>query len=93
MNKENAVKLFQEKKVRIKWNEENEKWYFSIVDIIEILTESPRPRKYWNDLKTKLKNEGSQLSQDMGQLKMQSTDGKYYETDVADTEYLLTHLT
>ena len=55
MNKENAVKLFQEKKVRIKWNEENEKWYFSIVDIIEILTESPRPRKYWNDLKQNLK--------------------------------------
>lgn len=89
MNKENAIKLFQEKKVRVHWDEDNEKWFFSIVDVIEILTESPRPRKYWNALKTKLKKEGSQLSQNMGQLKMKSTDGKYYRTDVANTEQLL----
>ena len=89
MKKENAIRLFQEKKVRVQWNDENEKWYFSIIDVIEILTESPRPRKYWNALKTKLRDEGSQLSQDMGQLKMQSSDGKYYKTDVADTEQLL----
>jgi len=58
------------------------------VDVIEILTESPRPRKYWNALKTKLKAEGSELSTKLGQLKMQSADGKFYETDVADTEQL-----
>jgi DNA-damage-inducible protein D len=83
------IKLFEQKKVRSQWDEEQEKWYFSIVDVIEILTDSPRPRKYWNALKTKLKNEGSQLSHDLGQLKMQSDDGKFYKTDVADTEQLL----
>ncbi len=89
MKKENAIKLFQEKKVRVQWDDEKEKWYFSIVDVVEILTESPRPRKYWNALKTKLVSEGSQLSHHMGQLKMKSSDGKYYKTDVADTEQLL----
>lgn len=82
------VKLFENKKIRSSWNSEQEKWYFSVIDVIQILTESPRPRKYWNALKTKLKDEGSQLSQNMGQLKMQSTDGKFYRTDVADTEQL-----
>lgn len=89
MTREKAIKLFQDNKVRVHWDEDKEKWYFSIVDVIAILTESPRSRKYWNALKTKLKNEGSQLSSNMGQLKMQSTDGKYYATDVADTEQLL----
>lgn len=60
-----------------------------MVDVIEVLTESPRPRKYWNALKTKLEQEGSELSQFLGQLKLQSEDGKYYLTDVADTEQLL----
>lgn len=83
-----AIKIFESKQVRSLWNEAEEKWYFSIIDVIEILTESPRPRKYWNSLKTKLNAEGSQLSQKMGQLKMQSTDGKFYLTDVADTEQL-----
>jgi DNA-damage-inducible protein D len=83
------IKLFEQKKVRSQWDEEKEKWYFSIVDVVEILTDSPRPRKYWSALKTKLKNEGSQLSHDLGQLKMQSDDGKFYKTDVADTEQLL----
>jgi DNA-damage-inducible protein D len=83
------IKLFEQKKVRSQWDEETEKWYFSIVDVVEILTDSPRPRKYWSALKTKLKNEGSQLSHDLGQLKMQSDDGKFYKTDVADTEQLL----
>ena len=68
---------------------EKELWYFSIIDVIEILTESPRPRKYWNALKTKLKVEGSQLSQKVGQLKLESSDGNKYLTDVADTEVLL----
>ncbi|MCK9499691.1 MAG: Bro-N domain-containing protein [Bacteroidales bacterium] len=88
MTKENAIKIFEQKQVRTKWDEEQEKWYFSVIDVIEILTESPRPRKYWNALKTKLKEEGSELSQNMGQLKMQSSDGKFYLTDVADTEQL-----
>ena len=88
MEKQNEIKVFKDKQVRSIWDEEQEKWYFSIIDVIEILTGSPRPRKYWNALKTKLKAEGSQLSQNMGQLKMLSADGKYYLTDVADTEQL-----
>jgi DNA-damage-inducible protein D len=64
-------------------------WYFSIIDVVEILTDSPRPRKYWSALKTKLIAEGSELSQKLGQLKMEAPDGKMRETDVADTETLL----
>ena len=89
MKKENSIILFHQKQVRRYWDEEKEIWYFSVVDVIEILTESPRPRKYWNALKTKLKNEGSELSQNVGQLKMQSSDGKFYKTDVLDTENVL----
>ena len=88
MKNETTIKLFEEKKVRSIWNEEEEKWYFSIVDVIEALTDSERPRKYWSDLKSKLNIEGSQLSENIGQLKIQSTDGKFYKTDVADTEQL-----
>lgn len=88
MSKENAIKIFEQKQVRTHWDEKQEKWYFLVIDVIEILTESPRPRKYWNALKTKLKEEGSELSQNLGQLKMQSADGKFYLTDVADTEQL-----
>ncbi len=83
------IKLFESKKVRTHWDEEKEEWYFSIIDVIEILTESPRPRKYWNALKTKLKAEGSELSHKLGQLKMQADDGKMRDTDVANTETLL----
>jgi hypothetical protein len=82
------IKLFESKKIRSHWDAEQEKWYFSVVDIIEILTGTDRPRKYWSDLKAKLKKEGSQLSEKIGQLKMQSEDGKMYITDVADTEQL-----
>ncbi|NOU19292.1 MAG: Bro-N domain-containing protein [Bacteroidales bacterium] len=82
------IKIFESKKIRSNWDSEQEKWYFSVVDIIEILTDSPRPRKYWSALKSKLKLEGSELSQNLGQLKMQSEDGKFYLTDVADTEQL-----
>lgn len=85
----NEVRLFEQQKVRTHWDEEQQKWFFSIIDVIEILTGTDRGRKYWNDLKTKLKKEGSELSEKIGQLKMQSTDGKYYKTDVADTEQLL----
>ncbi|MFN8295790.1 MAG: BRO family protein [Chitinophagales bacterium] len=89
MSKENAIKIFEQKQVRTHWDEEQQKWYFSVIDVIEILTESPRPRKYWSALKTKLKDEGSEVSQNLGQLKMQAEDGKMRETDVADTETLL----
>ncbi len=83
-----TIQLFEEKKVRSAWNETEEEWYFSVIDVVEVLTESPRPRKYWNALKTKLKNEGSELSQNLGQLKLLSEDGKYYKTDVANTEQI-----
>lgn len=66
------IKLFEHKKIRSHWDAEEEKWYFSVVDVIEVLTDSPRPRKYWNALKTKLRQEGSELSQNMGQLKMEA---------------------
>lgn len=88
MEKKNEIKLFEEKKVRTLWDEEQEKWYISVIDVIEVLTESPRPRKYWSALKTKLKAEGSELSQNMGQLKMEAEDGKMRLTDVADTEQI-----
>jgi hypothetical protein len=89
MKQEKSIILFNQKEVRRHWDEENEIWYFSIVDIIEVLTESNRPRKYWNDLKKKLIEEGSELSEKIGQLKMKSSDGKFYETDVLDTENVL----
>lgn len=84
----NAIKIFDDRKVRTLWDADQEKWYISIIDVIEILTNTDRPRKYWSDLKAKLKKEGSQLSEKIGQLKMQSADGKFYLTDVADTEQL-----
>jgi hypothetical protein len=82
------LKIFENKKVRSHYDSEKEIWFFSIVDIIGILTESPRPRKYWNALKTKLKNEGSELSQSLGQLKLESEDGKFYKTDVGTVEQI-----
>ncbi len=88
MEKKNEIKIFEEQKVRTVWDSEKEKWFFSVIDVVEILTGSPRPRKYWNSLKTKLKVEGSELSHKLGQLKMKSADGKFYLTDVADTEQL-----
>ncbi|MCK6610886.1 MAG: Bro-N domain-containing protein [Bacteroidia bacterium] len=88
MSKQTDIKLFEDKKVRTLWDEEKEKWYLSIVDVIAVLTDSPNPRKYWSVLKTRLKAEGSQLATNCSQLKMQSADGKYYLTDVADTEQL-----
>ena len=83
-----SIKLFEQKQVRSIWNEEEEKWFFSIIDVIQILTESDRPRKYWSDLKSKLKKEGSELSEKIGQLKMLAEDGKMRITDIADTEQL-----
>lgn len=89
MEENNSIKLFEDKGVRVQWDSEKEKWYFSIIDIVEVLTESLRPRKYWMDLKSKLKEEGSELSDKIGQLKMKSSDGKFYLTDVGDTEQIL----
>ena len=83
------IKIFEDKKIRTVWNEEQEDWYFSVVDVIAVLTDSIQPRKYWNDLKRKLKQEGSQLSEKIGQLKLQSSDGKFYNTDVVNTKDLL----
>ena len=89
MDKGATIKLFEDKRVRVLWDEEQEKWFFSIIDVIKVLTGTDRPRKYWNDLKTKLNSEGSQLSEKIGQLKMKAEDGKMRMTDVADTEQLL----
>jgi hypothetical protein len=83
------IKLFESKKVRTHWDSGKEQWFFSVIDVIEILTDSPRPRKYWNALKAKLQAEGNEVSQKLGQLKMEAPDGKMRETDVADTETLL----
>ena len=71
------------------WDEQEEDWYFSVVDVVEILTDSSQPRKYWNDLKRKLKQEGSELSEKIGQLKLVAQDGKLRETDVVNTKDLL----
>ncbi len=88
MTKETAIKLFEQKQIRSVWKEEDEKWYFSIIDVIEVLTGTDRPRKYWSDLKAKLQKEGSELSEKIGQLRLAAEDGKMRLTDVADTEQL-----
>ena len=87
-NKKTQIRLFEEQKVRTIWNAEEEEWYFSVVDVIAVLTNSDRPRKYWNDLKKKLADEGSELSDKIGQLKMPAADGKMYKTDCMTTEQL-----
>jgi len=89
MKKEKAIKLFESKQVRTIWSDEEEKWYFSIVDVIEVLTDSTVPKRYWSDLKKKLTNEGSQLYDNIVQLKLETTDGKRYATDCLDTPNLL----
>ena len=88
-NKTTSIVLFEQKEVRRLWDAKADQWFFSIIDIIEILTGSLRPRKYWNDLKKKLKDEGSELSDKIGQLKFVAKDGKKYITDCANTETVL----
>lgn len=88
MEKEKAIKIFEDKKIRTHWDEEQEKWYFSIVDVVSVLTDSSNPNNYWKVLKHRLIKEGSELVTNCNQLKMQSSDGKFYKTDVADTEQL-----
>ena len=86
------IQLFENQRIRTAWDEEKEEWYFSIVDVVAVLTEQPDQRhaaKYWSVLKARLKKEGSELTTDCSQLKMRSADGKRYKTDVADTEQLL----
>ena len=80
------IKLFEQKQVRSHWDEENEKWYLSVIDIIEILTGSTIPKRYWSDLKKKLTNEGSQLYEKIVQLKFEAADGKKYATDCLETQ-------
>jgi hypothetical protein len=82
------IKLFESKKIRSQWNVEEERWYFSVVDVIEILTDSSIPKRYWSDLKKKLSTEGSEVYENIVRLKMEAPDGKLRETDVADTEAL-----
>jgi hypothetical protein len=89
MSKQNKIQLFQEQKVRTHWDEEKKTWYFSIVDVIAILTESKNPQAYWRKLKQRLKEEGNETVTNCHGLKMQAADGKMRKTDVADTEQLL----
>ena len=89
MTKKETLQLFERKNVRTVWDDEEEKWYFSIVDVVAVLTDSPNPNNYWKVLKHRLLKEGNQSVTNCNQLKLQSTDGKYYKTDVADTEQLL----
>ena len=86
--KNTQIKIFEERQVRTIWDKEKEEWYFSVVDVIAVLTDSDRPRKYWNDLKNKLIAEGSQLSEKIGQFKMVAADGKMRPTDCMTTEQL-----
>jgi len=86
---DNKIKLFEQQQIRTQWDAENEEWYFSVVDVVAILTESPNPRKYWSVLKARLKQEGSELTTNCSQLKMLSADGKYYKTDCMSTKQIL----
>ena len=90
MGQDNELKVFEDKKIRAKWDEEEEKWYFSVVDVIAVLTDSANPRDYWFKMKKRVHSEdGIQMSTICRQLKMESTDGKSYNTDAADTQALL----
>ena len=92
MENQSAIQLFEDQPIRTAWDEEKEEWYFSVVDVVRVLTEQPDTRhaaKYWSVLKTRIKAEGGQLTTICSQLKMKSADGKRYLTDVADTEQLL----
>lgn len=84
-----SIKLFESKKVRTHWDKKEELWYFSVIDVIEILTDSSLPKRYWSDLKKKLSNEGSEVYEKIVRLKMLAEDGKMRETDVSDTKTLL----
>ena len=90
VNDNGSIQLFEDQKIRTAWDAEKEEWYFSIIDVISVLTGTANPRRYWSDLKRKLKAEGAnELYEKIVQLKMLSSDGKRYKTDVANTEQLL----
>ena len=86
--KKEAIKLFEERKVRTIWDDTHEKWYFSIVDVVAILTDSSNPQTYWRVLKKRLKEEGNETVTNCNALKLKAADGKMRLTDVADTEQL-----
>lgn len=88
MTQQNAIRIFEERRVRTLWDDTEEKWYFSVVDVISVLTDSVDGRKYWNKLKQRLKEEGNETVTNCHQLKMPAADGKMRLTDVADTEQL-----
>ena len=83
------IKIFEDKKIRTIWNEKEEDWYFSVVDVCAVFSESKTPRNYWSDLKRKLQQEGSEVHGNLVQLKLQASDGKFYNTDVLSTKQLL----
>lgn len=87
--KKKSLAIFEGSQIRRHWDDDKELWYFAVIDIIEVLTKTDRPRKYWNDLKVKLKTEGSEVSEKIGQFKMIAQDGKMRKTDAADTETIL----
>ena len=91
MGQDNELKLFEDKKIRAKWDNEEEKWYFSVVDVVAVLTENDyqKARTYWRVLKLRLKQEGNESVTNCNQLKMKSTDGKFYNTDVMNIEQVL----
>ena len=89
MTQKQALQIFDEKRIRTAWNDETEKWYFSVVDVVGALTDSPNPRNYWKVLKHRLIKEGNESVTNCNQLKLLASDGKKYNTDVADTEQLL----
>ena len=89
MKQENSIILFNQKEVRRYWDEDNEQWFFSIIDIVAILSDTSNPRRYWSDLKSKLKKEGSEVYDNIVRLKMPASDGKNYNTDCFSTEDLL----
>ena len=88
MTKKEVAKIFEEKKVRTVWDDKEEKWYFAIVDVIEVLTESTNPQTYWRVLKNRLKKEGNETVTNCNAFKLRAADGKMRLTDIADTEQL-----
>ena len=83
---DNKIQIFEDKRIRTAWNEETEEWYFSVVDVCEVLSGTDNPRRYWSDLKRKLATEGSELYENIVRLKMRAQDGKLRETDTLDTK-------
>lgn len=90
MDNKNQIKIFKDQKIRSKWNNEEEEWYFSVIDVVGVLSQSKNPNSYWSTLKQRIKKEGNESVTNCDQLKMLASDGKYYKTDVANTEQIPT---